>query len=321
MNSSVFSLIKKQSNNKPVKKNLLFFVLGLWPLILCSQFDPRPVYSAPKAFSTPLIDGIADDTCWHYCKWTPLQHDWLLQPYIRGAKDLPPLFSPEDFSGRFKITWDENLLYILVEIRDDTIHDDIKDPLKEYWKDDCLEIFIDEDASRDFHNNNFSAFAYHMSPVTKDVVDFGNDQKPHLFNQNVDFEIVSTGDIHIWEIAVKIYDDKYVRGGFNTTEELYAGKVMGFSAAYCDDDGGDMDNFVGWVEGGLNSSKYADVFGTLILTENNVLKSIDESVFNGFFIILPAAWTIAILRLIPGNSLNMKLLIINLSWFLRNGKF
>lgn len=264
-----------------MKKYLWLFIVTLLTQSLHAQFNTRPQYIAPRALISPVIDGNANDSCWMFGEWATLDYDWLLQSYAKSGKNYPKPFDSDDFSGRFKISWDEDYLYVLAEITDDIIYDDNEDPLTDYWKDDCFEVFIDEDASRDYHNDNFSAFAYHMSTVTGDVVDFDTDEQPYLFNDNVEFEISTEGTVHTWEIAIKIYDDTYVRGGDNTPLKLHPGKIMGFSAAYCDDDGGDIDNFVGWVEGGLQSSKYADVFGTLILAENSLIQRINNYQSNG----------------------------------------
>ncbi|MEN0006928.1 MAG: sugar-binding protein, partial [Bacteroidota bacterium] len=77
---------------------------------------------------------------------------WLGEPY-----------TDEDFSGRYKLTWSEDFIYILAEIQDDTLIDIHEDGLDRYWDDDCLEIFIDEDHSGGNHQYSHNAFAYHIA--------------------------------------------------------------------------------------------------------------------------------------------------------------
>ena len=109
-------------------------------------------YQAPQAGETIHIDGLAEESCWEKAAWSPIDQLWLgVQP------------EPEDFSGRFKVLWDEDHLYILVEIIDDVLFDRYPDPLDNYYKDDCLEIFLDEDHSGGDHTHNFNAFAYHIA--------------------------------------------------------------------------------------------------------------------------------------------------------------
>ncbi|MDB9782076.1 CBM9 family sugar-binding protein, partial [Winogradskyella sp.] len=93
-----------------------------------------------KAPTKPLINGIADDAAWANNLWLPLDQLWLGNPY---AKD--------DFSGRYKLSWSEDALYLLAEIKDDILVDTNADPLMAWWDDDCLEIFIDEDHSGGEH--------------------------------------------------------------------------------------------------------------------------------------------------------------------------
>jgi len=72
----------------------------------------QPKYQAPKALTAPVIDGIANDACWSAGTWYDINYLWALtQP------------SPSDFSGRFKISWNENKLFLLAEITDDVLND------------------------------------------------------------------------------------------------------------------------------------------------------------------------------------------------------
>ncbi|HNM25762.1 MAG TPA: sugar-binding protein, partial [Saprospiraceae bacterium] len=103
-------------------------------------------------YGSPVIDGKGDDAVWEMSEWLPLDQVWI-------GKDL----SADDFNGRYKLAWDENNLYVLAEITDDTLIDIHPDGLDHYWDDDCLEIFIDEDASGGNHQYNYNAFAYHIA--------------------------------------------------------------------------------------------------------------------------------------------------------------
>jgi hypothetical protein len=50
-----------------------------------------------------------------------------------------------------------------------------RDPLVQYWDDDCLEIFLDEDFSGGDHQYNHNAFAYHVS-LDNQAIDIGTDK-------------------------------------------------------------------------------------------------------------------------------------------------
>ncbi len=105
---------------------------------------------AVKAPGKIQIDGLANEVSWQLAKWQPIDN------LILGTEP-----SKDDFSGRFKIMWDEEQLYLLVEITDDILFDQHADPRHLYWDDDCLEVFLDEDASGGNHQYNFNAFACH----------------------------------------------------------------------------------------------------------------------------------------------------------------
>ena len=89
--------------------------------------------------TAPEIDGEVDPI-WAKSSW----HN--LDKHILG--ELP---DSEDFSGRYKLLWDESKLYLLAEITDDVLFDQHADPKHFYWDDDCLEIFLDEDYSGGDH--------------------------------------------------------------------------------------------------------------------------------------------------------------------------
>lgn len=227
-------------------------------------------YDAPKASTPPQIDGEIDDV-WSTAPWQPISVLWL------GAQKEYP--SSADYSGRFKVLWDEDRLYVLVDIVDDVIVDNFADPLDNYWNDDTVEIFIDEDASGGNHQGeNFAnAWAYHVS-TKKDVVDSDSEDRPRLFNDHINVAIASEDDRHIWEMSIRIFDDTYddTEGAENQPVTLYANKTLGFSIAYIDNDnsigdGTQRESMMGSVnnQGHKDNQGYinADVFGSLTLVD------------------------------------------------------
>lgn len=221
----------------------------------------RSQYSAPYAATTPMIDGRANESVWGEAEWQELNHRW-----------LGPEYTSDDFQGRYKLVWSGTKIYVLAEIVDDTLIDTHRDPLTQYWDDDCLEIFIDEDFSGGDHQFNHNAFAYHIS-LDNQAIDIGTNQQAQNYSHHVNSRWQQRGDKVIWELAIDIYSDVYVDGSDkNTPVTLSAGKLMGLMIAYCDNDGSELrENFVGsesvpegpkdrgWIDAGL--------FGELLLAE------------------------------------------------------
>lgn len=186
---------------------------------------------------TPVIDGDGSDEVWKNTDWQALDQIWL------GDS----LLGKDDFSGRYKLAWDQNNLYILAEITDDTLIDIHQDGLDRYWDDDCLEIFLDEDASGGNHQYNYNAFAYHVS-LDGRVVDINPDSAFQYFDDHCLMRRKTVGNTTIWELAVKVYDDQYTDGEENIPRLLSKGKHMGFALAYCDNDHSpEREHFIGNV--------------------------------------------------------------------------
>jgi hypothetical protein len=227
----------------------------------CLQEKPRLAnHIANQIKDSILVDGEATEADWNNAEWYPLSQFW-----IGEATDV------NDFSGRFKILWSKEKLYLLAEITDDTLIDTHSDGLKYYWDDDCLELFLDENHSGGMHFDNYNAFAYHIA-LDGNVVDIAKNGKPAYFNNHVKSARKTLGKISIWELEIEVYDKDYneENPSNNTKVLLSEHKRMGFALAYCDnDDSKERENFIGSVpvEGKEKNLGYltADIFGTLIL--------------------------------------------------------
>jgi hypothetical protein len=221
----------------------------------------RTQYIAPYASEAVAVDGAANESVWQQAKWQNLEHRW-----------LGPVYSKEDFQGRYKVVWSKSKLYILTEIVDDILIDSHRDPLIQYWDDDTLEIFIDEDFSGGEHQYNHNAFAYHMS-LDNQAIDIGTNKRAQDYSHHVESRWQQQKNKLVWELSIDIYTDAYEdRATDNQVVELFAGKVMGLMVAYCDNDGSELrENFIGsesapgkepdrgWKDAGL--------FGKLVLSK------------------------------------------------------
>jgi hypothetical protein len=245
----------------------LLLLVALIAIARCKNEQQAPsdlqASERPLAFhahsGTPLIDGFAGDSVWQNAEWLPIDQRWIgKQP------------TPADFSGRYKLLWDENNLYILAEITDDTLIDIHADGLDRYWDDDCLEVFVDEDASGGNHQFNYNAFAYHIA-LDGRVVDVAPDSSFQYYDDHCYTRRQCQGKVCVWEVAVKLFDgNQYSDDGENIPKMLKAGKRIGFALAYCDNDySPERENFMGnvAVEGEDKNRGWIDagIFGILEL--------------------------------------------------------
>lgn len=240
---------------------LVGLLLPALALAEATHLPDRTHYRAPLANAPMIIDGQAEEAVWDRADWRSLSHRW-----------LGPEYSPEDFQGRYKVVWTPDRIVILAEIVDDVLYDAHRDPLVQYWDDDCLEIFLDEDHSGGDHQHNHNAFAYHLS-LDNQAIDIGTDGQARSYTHHVESRWRQTGDRLVWEVAIRIYADDYVDGAEdNQPVTLTPGKLMGLMVAYCDNDGSELrENFIGsesvptgpkdrgWIDAGL--------FGELMLDE------------------------------------------------------
>ena len=252
----------RNCNGFPTASTLLLLMTMTCPAYSTPSHDAgRSHYYAPMAAQALEVDGIADEAIWQRAAWQELKHRW-----------LGPELASDDFNGRYKVVWTEEKIYLLVEFVDDVLIDTHRNPLEQYWDDDCLEIFIDEDHSGGDHQYNHNAFAYHLS-LDNQAIDIGPDHQPHSYSHHVQSRWQQRGDKVIWEVGIDIYTDAYQDGAQdNRPLQLAAGKIMGLMVAYCDNDGSEIrKHFIGsefaagdhkdrgWIDAGL--------FGTLELVE------------------------------------------------------
>ena len=230
-----------------------------------SHAPDRTEYLAPFANKAIQVDGVADESIWQQAKWQNLDQRW-----------LGPEFSKEDFQGRYKVVWTQSKLYLMAEIVDDILIDSHRDPLTQYWDDDCLEIFLDEDFSGGDHQYDHNAFAYHMS-LDNQAIDIGTNKLAQKYTHHVESRWQQQGNKLIWEVSIDIYTDDYqdTAAGSDSVSKpikLTAGKVMGLMVAYCDNDGSELrENFIGSESavGGAPDRGWIDagMFGKLILSK------------------------------------------------------
>lgn len=240
---------------------------GLLLTVLTSSWVSA--FEVPHVNTAPMIDGKPTDKAWEHSDWRSLNH------YILGS--VP---SKDDFSGRYKLVWTKDYLYLLAEISDSVLIDTHANPTEQYWDDDMLEIFIDEDASGGDHLENFNAFAYHLA-LDNQVVDIAplrGEVKPRLFPNHITSAWSRTEEkpnALYWEARIAVHNDSHQYGDdISSRVLLKQDKVMGFMLAYGDaDDSSGRQHFYGSVNitpvNGDRNLGYIDagVFEKLVLSK------------------------------------------------------
>jgi hypothetical protein len=85
-----------------------------------------------QATVAPVIDGVADDA-------------WSAAEIIKLTNVIyTPVSSPNDLAANFKTMWDQNNLYMFVDVTDDVLKNDAVNA----WENDTVEVYIDADNSK-----------------------------------------------------------------------------------------------------------------------------------------------------------------------------
>ena len=218
-------------------------------------------FKAYKVNAPIQIDGCSKDVIWSQTDWYAMNYLWMGNPV-----------ATTDYYGRFKLTWDSQYLYILVEVIDDTLNPTLENGIENYWKGDYVEVFLDEDQSGGVHQFNHQAFAYHVS-TEGHAIDLNTLKEAVFFDNHVEVARSQKGNTHLWEMAIRLFDNQFDETSTsNKPVNIVAQKRIGFSLAYGDNDGNNSrENFMGSkkTHGNNNDKGYinADVFGSILFID------------------------------------------------------
>ncbi|QJP35110.1 hypothetical protein F0365_12290 [Nonlabens sp. Ci31] len=222
---------------------------------------PDGVFEAKKATATIQIDGCSKEAIWADVDWYSMNYLWL------GEKP-----TKSDYQGRFKLSWDVNYVYVLVEITDDYLNPTLKNGIENYWKGDYVEVFIDEDQSGGNHKFHHQAFAYHVS-TEGHAIDKSTSEETIFLDEHIQVVRSQDGNKHLWEMAIQLYDRQFDENSSeNIPVLILKNKRIGFSIGYGDNDGTNRrENFMGSKKNhGINNDEgytNAAVFGSLLFVE------------------------------------------------------
>jgi hypothetical protein len=207
------------------QKSTIFILLAIFHIATAfGQMTQQDTMCVFRSAEPIIIDGKANDPAWADAEWFPIDQVWI--PYNATM-------APGDFEGRFKLSWDENYLYVLAEIVDDMLSDDHANPLQNWWQDYCLEVFIDENRSKGDHERNYNAFAYHVS-LFYDAIDLHTNGNSINLKNNLKVVMDTLeNNTYMWELAIKNYSAAFNYSNPEASRVfLHHDKLMGFVMAY-----------------------------------------------------------------------------------------
>ena len=196
---------------------------------------PDGVFRAHRTLSTIKIDCCNNDKTWATADWYDMNYAWMGKPV-----------DSMDYQGRFKLAWNSQHLYVLIEIIDEHLNPTLADGQENYWKGDYVEVFIDEDQSGGIHKFNHQAFAYHVT-TEGHTIDKNKLQKTIFLDNHIDVERSNEGHKYLWEMAISLFDNQFDENSTtNIPVKIFNDKSIGFSIAYGDNDGANSrENFMG----------------------------------------------------------------------------
>ncbi|MBC7390451.1 MAG: T9SS type A sorting domain-containing protein, partial [Opitutaceae bacterium] len=173
----------------------------------------------PKPSAVPMVDGIVDDV-------------WNKVETLNISKEIiPSITGPADLSGNYKTMWDNNYIYVLVNVTDDI---KINDSGNEYFRDDAVELFFDigNDKSSTYGSNDIQ-YTFRWNDKTVYAGPAGRS------STNVEFQMVGTSTGYTLEVKIP----------WSTIQGTPAGdQLLGFDVQINDDDnGGDRDSKLAWA--------------------------------------------------------------------------
>jgi len=183
-------------------------------------------FVVPRVSAPPVLDGEIDEA------WLQASVQ-VIETLIDGAEPT----GPADLSGRFRVLYDSDNLYVLVDVNDEALVQD-SDPA-EGWQDDRIEVFIDGDNSKDDAQDGVNDYQYCFRWNHGEVETPVEWYLPPASLAGVEYAVVTTDSGYLFEIKLP----------WSTMigRSAEAGELIGIDVMIGDDDdGGDRDSQVSW---------------------------------------------------------------------------
>ncbi|MBR6004460.1 MAG: endo-1,4-beta-xylanase, partial [Lachnospiraceae bacterium] len=205
----------------------------------------KPLLAVKKG--TVVIDGVGSDEAWLTTESIPLTINL-------GA----------DVTANAKLLWDEEYLYVLMDVADDVLNKDASQPHEQ----DSIEVFIDE--------NNAKSGSY-QDDDKQYRINYLNERSfngTKCLDENVLSEAVLTEEGYIVEAAFKWTDIEAVIG-------TQVGLELQVNDANAD---GKRSGTLSWADKSGNGWSSTEVFGTILLSYGDELEPYVPEPKNGVYV-------------------------------------
>jgi hypothetical protein len=147
------------------------------------------------AATPPAIDG-NEDAAWSAAPRYKLNN--VIESFSSGER-FSPVISPDDISAEYRAMYDDNYLYLLVDVTDNLLVHDVKNDQSitlpsgsmatPWWYNDSVEVYIDADNSKSDKYDNDDAQYYFVWDKTKPIMGV---HQQHGRLEGVEFAMVTT---------------------------------------------------------------------------------------------------------------------------------
>ncbi|RPH98663.1 MAG: T9SS C-terminal target domain-containing protein [Calditrichaeota bacterium] len=259
-----------------MKKRLLFKTLVMTIAICGSAFawvDADSVMNIVKTSTAPIIDGVMDDV------WKMVGKERLTKFDLVDATIADDWF---DCFGTVRALWDEENLYLFLEMNDETIATTSESASN--YEYDSVEMYFDADNSKTdgaFDSIDDIQLRYNLGQTALDEIDtgFGSGGTDWGFAKDVTaYAAVETGMGWNLEVQIPLADLKLPSG------EAAVNHEFGFDVQINDRDGEQRDHMLRWWANSNQEWTNAGLFGTARFINDYVVNDYALPVGKGAFV-------------------------------------
>jgi len=203
----------------------------------------------PSSAVVPKLDGSIDEV-WYFSTEQKIETSQV------GAAPV----SAADCSGTWRALWDSEALYVLVEVKDDTLTNDSGGGTNK-WNDDSVEVYVDGDNSKrgSVDENDHQYTIWWNNEVWEEPSAIHHGASSLV---GVDYAVKTTAEGYLLEILLPWMS---IMGNQPTP-----GQLIGFDVwINDDDDGGDRDAQVSWYSTDGNGWQDPSVWAVALLEASN----------------------------------------------------